>query len=352
MIDPHVHLRDWSQKEKETLLHGMETGVRCGITRFFDMPNTLPALTDTHTIKSRLRDADAAAQEVAARTGVFPSYHVYAGITAQEQQIKEMVAVWKELFPRVIGFKLFAGHSTGNMGLVEEDKQREVYNILSQSGYTGVLAVHCEKESLLSPSLWRVGQDDTHSFARPPIAELASVIDQIQFSREADFPGTLHICHISTEGALEVVKEARQIGMNITCGATAHHALLTSQDAKDGARHAKMNPPLRTESDRAAIFHGLMDGSISWIESDHAPHTLRDKEEGASGIPGFAGTLYLISALRKAGCSEERLAVLLGGAVEETFRLPRNVVSIPSETELLTMLPQACAAYPWNPFYQ
>ena len=90
-------------------------------------------------------------------------------------------------------------------------------------------------------------------------------------------------------------------------GVTPHHALFTVEDAKDHDRYLKMNPPLREESDRKAVFTALMDGTADWIESDHAPHTLAQKQAGASGIPGFYNMLLLIDALKSAGISDSRL---------------------------------------------
>lgn len=359
MIDPHVHLRDWSQSSKETLVHGMTAGVSAGIGTFFDMPNTSPALTDRETVLKRLADGDSAAQLVLDATGVLPSYHIYGGLTADAVQVANMASLVRELFPRVVGLKMFAGHSTGNMGLVTEELQRQVYHELAKAGYRGVLAVHCEKESLLRPERWNPAVPSSHSLARPVEAEVESVRDQIRFATEEGFSGTLHICHVSTAGTLELIKAAQSAGIPfaVTCGATAHHALLS--EAAYGSiayggmpgNWVKMNPPLRSEQDRKAIFDGLLDGFITWAESDHAPHTLEDKAGGASGIPGFSGTLLLVHALRRAGCSPQRLQDVFGRKVGEIFGLPGNGrIEIPDDVEISEALPVIDGMYPWNPF--
>ena len=297
MIDPHVHLRDWNQAEKETVAHGLAVAKRCGFTHVFDMPNTDPPLTCRENIVKRF----ALAKPIG---GI--EYHLWAGLTANPEQIAQMVEVYRELHPKVVGLKLFLGSSTGNMGVVSIEQQRLVFSTLAKLGYGATVAVHAEKESLFRPELYRAGQFQTHSDARPPEAEIESVRDVLQLAKEVGFGGTIHVAHVSTAKAIELVKQAKK-AQSVTMGATPHHALFTKEDAKQHDRYLKMNPPLREESDRKAVFEALLDGTIDWIESDHAPHTKEQKEAGASGIPGFENMLLLIDALKKAGISETRL---------------------------------------------
>jgi len=350
MIDPHVHLRDDKQKTKETLFHGMLIGMGLGIEGFFDMPNTDPPLTNAARLRERIVEGRNAARKVGEFTGNVPFYGVYGGLTADAWQIIAMVRLYQQEFPAMVGLKLFAGHSTGNMGVVDEASQQLVYHTLAQQQYKGVLAVHCEKEALLQNALWDPLRPQTHSDARPAIAEISSVADQIAFAREAGFQGTLHICHISTAGSLALVCAARAQGMRITCGATAHHALFNREAPGQDGNRLKMNPPLRDEADRQAVFNGLLAGTVDWIESDHAPHTLQDKAAGASGIPGFVGTALLIGRLRQAGASEPLLRRVAGGRVCEVFGLHGMATDVPNASRMELSLEKARAAYPWDPF--
>jgi dihydroorotase len=179
MIDPHVHLRDWGQAEKETLRHGFSVAYRAGLDAVFEMPNTDPPLVTRDAILRRIDDADAARGSL----GIQIFHGLYAGLTAVPRQIEEAVRAWKELFPRVVGLKLYAGHSTGMMGIVDPREQALVYQTLAALGFTGVLAVHCEKEDLLRPSEWEPARPVSHARARPPAAEVASVHDQKTFAR-------------------------------------------------------------------------------------------------------------------------------------------------------------------------
>ncbi len=338
MIDPHVHLRDWNQSSKETIAHGLAVAASLGFTDLFDMPNTSPACTERESILKRLEDAAPASD----KTGV--RYHIYCGITNDEDQVKRAVEIHSELFPRVSGLKLFAGHSTGNMGIIGIESQRKVFRALK--GYRGVLAVHAEKEELIDSSRYIPGRYETHSLARPSIAETESVRDLIALAKETGFEGTLHICHVSAKETIELVRAERQ-NLRITMGATPHHALLTAEDAEDPGRLLKMNPPLRPEEDRAAVFQALVDGTIDWAESDHAPHTLQDKEAGASGIPGLPGMMLLLSRLGK-HCSNERLEALFGGNAMKAFGLGIESVRIPEDPYGLYI--SARDEYPFDPY--
>jgi len=342
MIDPHVHLRDWAQQEKETLAHGLAVARSCHITAVFDMPNTTPALTRRESIMRRLSEA------AALDTGV--GYHLWAGVTADREQVLEVVQLVQELFPAVVGLKLFAGHSTGNMGLTEESEQRLVYRWLAAAGYEGVVALHCEKERLLHAEYNDLLDLSSHSKVRPPEAEIASVADQIRLSQEERFSGHLHICHLSTMGALKLVEAARGEGRRISCAVTPHHLLLSEEDAKERSRWAKMNPPLRSQAERQALFAATLAGRVDWIETDHAPHTLADKEGGAAGIPGFSGLLLVVKALIDAGIDRTLLSQLMGKRVQRLFSLEGVEVTIPPYEELQSLSDRASREYPFDSY--
>jgi dihydroorotase len=310
MIDPHVHLRDWAQARKETLAHGFSVAWRAGLDGVFEMPNTDPPLTSLETILRRIDEADKALSAL----GV-PLFHgLYAGLTPDPFQIEEAVRAWKELFPRVVGLKMFAGNSTGGMGIPEKERQAAVYGRLASLGFTGVLAVHCEKEILLRAADWDPQTPASHARARPPSAEVASVDDQIALAREAGFKGTLHVVHVSTPWALDLLRNAHSPagsapGFTVTCGLTPHHALLDAgMMSRPGGLLLKTNPPLRPKPMPRWMLVRLMNGDVDWIETDHAPHTLEDKLRGfASGIPCLPFYPRFIGHLRELGITEQRL---------------------------------------------
>ena len=205
-----------------------------------------------------------------------------------------------------------------------------------------------EKEELLHPELYIPGHYETHSDARPAAAETESVKDLVSLALETGFKGTLHICHVSAASTIAYVSSMRD-RLSITMGATPHHALLSRRDAEDESLMLKMNPPLRSEEDRAAVFSALLDGTIDWAESDHAPHTIEDKEKGASGIPGIPGMLLLLSRLREAGCSDERLREAFGKAAIRAFSLGDEEISLPSDP--YERYGRAAGEYCWDPYF-
>lgn len=327
MIDPHVHLRDWNQAAKETLRHGLEVAYRAGLDGVFEMPNTDPPLTSRETILRRIDDADAAVNGL----GIRIFHGIYAGITASPRQMEEAVRAWRELFPRVVGLKMFAGQSTGTMGISGIDTQALVYRTLAALGYTGVLAVHCEKEELIRTEVWDPSQPVSHARARPPAAEVASVDDQTRLAARASFRGTLHVCHISTPWALDLLRGAHSgpsragaedaPAFRATCGLTPHHALLDAamMEEPDGLL-LKVNPPLRPKPLPALMLRRLRDGQIDWIETDHAPHTIMDKREGfASGVPGLPFYPRFVQMLRENGAAEDAVVELTHDAICRTF---------------------------------
>jgi len=324
MIDPHVHLRDWGQAGKETLRHGLSVAWRAGLDAVFEMPNTDPPLVTRDAILRRIDDADAAR----AALGIPIVHGLYAGVTPVPRQIEEAVRAWKDLFPRVVGLKMFAGHSTGRMGIVDPREQALVYRTLSALEFTGVLAVHCEKESLLRPADWDPSRPASHARARPPAAEVASVDDQKKLAAKARFRGTLHVCHISTPWAVDLLRERHEETprdgertFRVTCGLTPHHALLDAglMESKEGLL-LKVNPPLRPLPVPSLMMRKLLDGDIDWIETDHAPHTRADKlEKHASGFPGLAFLPRFIRLLSEQGLSRARIEELTHEAVCSAF---------------------------------
>ena len=120
MIDPHAHLRDWNQSHKDTVYHALKVFYLIGGDGLMEMPNTDPPLTSKETIEDRIELEDNAVARLKQEYENFKMFvGLYAGITADPIQIEEVVEAHAELFPSVVGLKMFAGHSTGNMGIIE-----------------------------------------------------------------------------------------------------------------------------------------------------------------------------------------------------------------------------------------
>ncbi len=315
MIAPHVHFRDWNESHKETIAHGLSVAERAGLSAVFDMPNTNPAITTRELVEKRLKLADEA------KSPVF--YGLFVGLTSDENQIKEAIKIHHDFFPRVVGFKLYAGESVGTLAVTEEEDQKRIYEILAGEGFSGVVDVHCERKSLMYPGIWDPKKPKTHCLARPPWAEAKSVYDQILFADDAKYKGRLNFVHLSVPRSVEYVIDGKvKLGLKLSCAVTPHHLLLDSsvmenQNQEINPLLYKVNPPLRESSDRKDLIGYLRQGWIDFIEPDHAPHTLDeklgieiDKKENPmymSGFPVIPFYPHFIRYLRKEGFSEEAI---------------------------------------------
>lgn len=317
MIDPHVHLRDWGQHQKETVKHGLEVAYKAGLDAVFEMPNTKPVLTSKEIIEKRIELADKAIKEL----GINIFHGIYAGITNNPEQVEEMIKMHEKLFPRVIGLKMFTGHSTGSMGIIKENDQKTVYKTLARLNYKGVLALHCEKESELK-DVFNPAAPFTHTQARPPKAEIKSIKDQIKFAQEASYKGVMHICHISVPEALEEIEKARNyVDFKITCGLTLHHSLLYDEMMKDkDGILLKMNPALRPKEMQKYMHQALFDKRIDWIETDHAPHQFEEKFKSFdSGIPALPYYPHFIKHFKEKGMPEKTMEDLTHNNIVSAF---------------------------------
>jgi dihydroorotase len=266
-IDPHVHCRDGNQSYKETIKHTFSVADSQGVTKIFDMPNTDPPVIVEKDIVERLKLVP---QER------INDYYIWIGVTADAKQLEDAVKCY-EKFKNVIGLKMFAGKSVGDLTVLEKAAQKKVYEIVAKLNYQGPMAVHCEKESLLRSEIWDPKNPITHSKSRPNIAEIESIKDQIELARSAKFSGTLHICHITCAESVNAVNEARK-DISITCGVTPHHVLWDEemQNRPDGLLY-KMNPPLRDKQTVQGLRECIKSGKIDWIETDYAPHQVGEK---------------------------------------------------------------------------
>lgn len=277
----------------------------------------------THNPPIISRDLAEKRIKLAEEENCLDGYYLYIGITPDPKQIAETVKV-VNTNPRVVGFKMYAGSSVGNLAIISEADQARVYRELAQADYDGVLVVHCEKESLFHMDLWNPDNPQSWNSVRPPEAEIESVKDQIRFAKEAGFKGNLHIAHISSPEAVEIVQEAKN-DLKITCGVTPSHASLSTSDMKGrkGLMY-KVNPPLREYSTMRELRRLLKEGKIDCIETDHAPHTRQEKRyplknEYMSGIQSMWFYQPFLDSLRKDGFKENQINELTYGNIKKVF---------------------------------
>jgi dihydroorotase len=312
-IDPHVHFRDEEQSYKETIKHGLDLAKEQGVDIVFDMPNTYNLILSKKDVLDRLKLVPQKDKK---------RYCLYIGATSNENQLKEAVDCVKNI-KEVIGIKMFAGKSTGDLAILSTSNQKRVYEVLTDNDYKGVLVVHCEKEEFMN-NIFNPKKPYTHALSRPEKAEIESIKEQIRFAKESGFQGILHVCHVSCKESIKIIDEARK-EIKITCGVTPHH--LKWDESKYKGKYGllyKINPPLRSKKNVRALQKYLVEGKIDWIETDHAPHAIGEKLY--SGYPSGYPSLYLYKKcvehfLPSLGLTEKQIKDLTFNNIKKTFKI-------------------------------
>lgn len=279
-IDMHVHFRDPGNTHKETLITGGVAAVSGGVTTVFDMPNTSPA-----TISQERLDAK---REIAKEAPV--RVEIFIGTNGKNLDELRMVE-------GACGIKVYMGSSTGDLLLTKEEIHplTEVFEIAAERNM--LVAVHAEDEVCLLKAAEEIGKTDDpadHSRRRPPQCAAIAVKAAIDLARKTG--ARLQICHLSTAAEVELVRAAKVEGLPVTAEAAPHHLFLNTDAYAHYGNLVKMNPPVREESDRAAVFAALADGTIDVVATDHAPHTLEEKSSAnpPSGVPGIEDSFHLL----------------------------------------------------------
>lgn len=268
-IDSHVHFRDLAQEEKEDWLTGSRAAVYGGVTTVVDMPNTDPPTLDEESFKVK---------ETVARNRSMVDFCINGGVSGNLKRLPELWALGALAFGEI-----FMASSTGGMG-VDLETLRKALKIIARLGATA--SIHAEDEALherLKKELKNDKSESVYSQMRPRESEINAVGEALELQRETKV--AMHITHISTSKAVEMIGRA-----GVTCDVTPHHLLLTMGHWKRLGARAKMNPPIRHDRDREALWKAVRNGAIEVLASDHAPHTVEEKNapvrEAPAGVPG------------------------------------------------------------------
>ncbi|MBU4245832.1 MAG: hypothetical protein ABIF85_05350 [Nanoarchaeota archaeon] len=316
-IDPHVHMRDEEWAHKATMADVVAQGKKAGIGLFFDMPNLPRPVTTRERVQERINLAE--------KRGISENYRLYVGLTSDLEQIKKAVQIVKEN-KNVVGLKLFAGESTGNLAVENEAEQGRIYCALSDAGYTGVLAVHCEHPEIIKLHKHKFNSCEpwTWADARPAKAEYDSVKKQIEFAKNAGFKGRLQICHVSHAETISLIRTAlndKARTFDIGFELTPHHILRSTEHMKlmsvEDAKKHKCNPPIRDSANQKELLDFLFnlsknDGLYNrvYLASDFAPHAAEEKssENPPSGIADFGLYGELEAEAKRRGLNENQIA--------------------------------------------
>ena len=281
LVDMHVHFRDPGFEYKETIATGSAAAVHGGFTDVATMPNTDPVTDTGAEIRYQIDRAHAAGLCHVRPIGAMTRGEKGESLAEIGDMVIEGAAAFSD-----------DGHGVQSAGMM-----RTCMEYIAQ--FDRVALAHCEIESLSGHGVVNEGRASTRlgMFGWPALAEELEIYRDIELVRLTKCP--LHICHISTRKGLDLVRAAKADGLPVTCEVTPHHLFLCEDDITDAYdTNLKMNPPLRTADDAAALRDGLLDGSIDCVVTDHAPHAPHEKdcewEISFFGIVGLETSLPLM----------------------------------------------------------
>jgi dihydroorotase len=323
-IDLHVHLREPGGEKKETIATGTRSAARGGYTTLAAMPNTRPvpdSVEQMEWVQNRIQET--------ASVRVLP----YASITVRQ--------LGKDLTD-FEGLKNAGAFAFTDDGVGVQSADMMLKAMKKAAAVNMAIVAHCEEDTLINKGCVHEG-----SFSkRNGLNGIPSVCESVQIARDvllAEAAGChYHVCHVSTKESVRVIRDAKRAGIKVTAEVTPHHLLLTQDDIPDNLDpNFKMNPPLRDQADREALLEGLLDGTIDFIATDHAPHTSEEKNEGIQLAPfGIVGLetafplLYTHFVLKNI-MSLEQLIGFMTRKPAETFSLPFGTIEVGAPADIV-----------------
>ncbi|HNU71309.1 MAG TPA: dihydroorotase [Thermodesulfobacteriota bacterium] len=298
-IDMHTHLREPGYETKETIASGCRAAAAGGFTAVACMPNTNP-VNDNKVVTTYIRCR--AQQEGCVR--VYPIGAITRGL--QGESLSDIGSL------KAAGVVAL---SDDGEPVMNSDLMRRALEYVKH--FDLLVISHCEDKTLSAEGVMHEGLVST----RLGLPGIPSAAEDVMVARDvilAEMTGSrLHVAHVSTAGAVDIIRRAKMRGVHVSAEATPHHFTLTDEAVTSFDTNTKVNPPLRSSADREAVRQALLDGTIDCIATDHAPHGTGDKDleygRAANGIAGLetAVALTLSGLVHEAGMSINRAVTLL-----------------------------------------
>jgi len=268
--DVHVHLREPGFSYKETIKTGTLASARGGYTDVLSMPNLNPVPHNEENMNIQ--------RDIIKRDAVI-GVHPFASLTVDEKG--EELSEIEKLAPISIGY------SDDGRGVQSESLMRSAME--KAKSLNKIISAHCEDNSLLNGGYIHKGEyalKNNHAGICSE-SEWGPIKRDIKLAKETGCK--YHVCHISTKESVEIIRQAKTDGLDITCETAPHYLVLNDMMLQDDGRF-KMNPPIRSEEDRQALIEGILDGTIDMLATDHAPHSFEEKSKGLKGsLMGITG---------------------------------------------------------------
>ena len=311
LFDMHVHFRDPGQTYKEDILTGCAAALAGGVTGVLTMPNTKPPVDSPEILKYIRKKAKGTG------VAVYPVACITQGMEGGE--LTDFAALKK------------AGAaclSDDGRPVKNAELMRQALAAAKEQGM--LVASHCEDLDIIDGGIMHRGSVSEELGVKGMDRSSEDYITAREIILASSVGARVHICHVSTKGSVDIIREAKRLGVQVTCETAPHYFMLTHEKLRSRDANDRMNPPLREESDRAAIEAAVLDGTIDCIVTDHAPHSPEEKsnfELAPNGIVGLETSLAAaLTALYHTG------KATLQQIVELMSIRPREILGIKPET--------------------
>lgn len=309
-IDVHIHLREPGGEHKETIKTGTMAAARGGYTTVCSMPNTNPVPDSVEEVEALFGRI-----EKDAIIRVLPYAAITKGLKGEE--ITDIAALSQT--------NIFAFTDDG-VGIQTAGQMYEA--MLEAAKQDRAIVAHCEDNSILYGGAVHAGEVSE----RLGLPGILNATEAVQIARDVLLAETAnchyHVCHVSTKESVRVIRDAKRAGIHVTAEVSPHHLLLTEDDIVEDNADFKMNPPLRSKEDRDALLEGLLDGTLDFVATDHAPHAADEKAVGILKAPfGIVGLetafpLLYTHLVKKDIMSLQDLLAAFTNKPAEVFGLP------------------------------
>lgn len=319
LIDPHVHFRTPGHEYKEDWRTGAKAAICGGYTTVFDMPNTNPSTVTVELLHQKKQIIDQQLKEI----GIPLHYQLFLG--ADKNHLTEIAKVKNE----VVGVKIFMGCSTGNLIVDDDESLHAIFAIAATQNM--LVAVHAEDQELIHKHELnyskRTNPYNVHSKIRNEEVAARAVEKAISLARL--YGAKLYLLHVSTMDEINLIRQAKQERLAVYAETTPHHLFLNESYYEKLGGKAVVNPPLRSEKHEQAVLNAIIDGTIDTIGSDHAPHSIDEKNKPygqcPSGMPGIETTLpLLLNAHHEGLLLLNEIVNITSKRAQEIFNLPVN----------------------------
>lgn len=313
LIDAHVHLRDQKLAYKEDFYTGTAAAVAGGVTLVVDMPNNEPVTMSASALKERMELAE---KQIVCNVAFFSAFP------------KNLAEISDIIESGAVAFKLYLIRQIGGIDIESDEALLQAFSETKK--HDVLVAVHAEDRATVEKtreSLKQKGRKDVDAFleAHSVLAEKIAVERILKIVEKTCAP--VHFCHVSSKIGLEAITKAKDSKFPVTCEVTPHHLFLPAKHLKQGGLTFLTDPPLREKDDVEALWNALRLGQIDIIASDHAPHTIKEKNvdsvwDTKLGLPGLETTLpLLLTRVNEGKFSLREMVRLTAEKPAEIFRL-------------------------------